>query len=283
MHVTYGADYSAGELSPQEVDEFKQHDIRFLGRYIGFPDNLKCISHFPGAYRRHVDAGRTVLLFMENDTDDFLGGHDRGVELAGVALRDANSIGYPDNLPIFFAADAHMAEQTVPTAMSYLDGAASVVGRRRTGAYGFREFVKAAKAGGHAQWLWLTGTAPSDEEVRQGLTHIYQSNQGQIKIAGLEADLDWAYPGVLDALRPIPIPKTLPVEPGGKFNPAVEAHLLHIWHEVHSNPEVSVAVKEEVATWKLYFRELDLWSSQHEIDAHHQHELTFGHRRLGVI
>ena len=79
------------------------------------------------------------------------------------------------------------------------------------------------------------------------------------------------------------IPESLPVEPGGKFDAAVEAHLLHIWHEVHVNPQVSQAVKDEVAAWKSYFRQLELWSSKHHIDAHHQDELTFGHNRLHVI
>jgi hypothetical protein len=79
------------------------------------------------------------------------------------------------------------------------------------------------------------------------------------------------------------IPERLPVEPGGKFDAAVEAHLLHIWHEVHINPEVSQAVKDEVAAWKSYFTQLELWSSKHAIDAHHRDELTFGHTRLHVI
>jgi hypothetical protein len=79
------------------------------------------------------------------------------------------------------------------------------------------------------------------------------------------------------------IPQALPVEPGGKFDAAVEAHLLHIWHEVHINPDVSQAVKDEVAAWQAYFRQLELWSSKHAIDAHHQDELTFGRSRLHVI
>jgi hypothetical protein len=128
----------------------------------------------------------------------------------------------------------------------------------------------------------LAGTEPTDREIRHGLTHFYQSNKGQIKIGGIEADLDLAYRGVLDLLR-LPVPTKLPVEPGGKFNSAVEAHLLHIWHVTHTDPEAAKAVAAEVAAWKLYFRELDLWSSKNEIDDHHQHELTFAHRRLGVI
>ena len=79
------------------------------------------------------------------------------------------------------------------------------------------------------------------------------------------------------------IPAQLPVEPGGKFDATVEAHLLHIWHEVHINPQASQVVKDEVAAWEFYFRQLKLWSSKHAIDAHHQDELTFGHSQLHVI
>ena len=84
--------------------------------------------------------------------------------------------------------------------MAYLDGAASVIGKARTGAYGFRDFIKAAHAGQHAQWLWLCGAAPTDAEVSQGWPHIYQWNNGTISLDGMNADLDWAYPGVIDAL-----------------------------------------------------------------------------------
>jgi len=203
MSVTYGVDYSAGELSPSDLDSFKPYAIHFLIRYIGYPDNPKCISHYPGAYQRHVRAGRTVLLVAEHLRDDPAGGHEGGVAMARRALKDARSIGYPDSLPIFFCADAWLAEVHIPvaTAMAYLDGAASVLGRQQTGAYGFRDFIKAAKAGGHARWLWLAGSAPTDREVAEGWPHFYQWNNGRIRPGGVEADLNWAYPGVLEALH----------------------------------------------------------------------------------
>ncbi len=202
MSVTYGADYSAAELSPSDLDKFKDFDLRFLIRYIGWPENRKCISHYPGAYERHVGAGRRVLLVAEHLRDDPAGGHAGGVAMARRALKDARSIGYPDHLPIFFCADAWLAEVHIPpaTAMAYLDGAASVMGRQRTGAYGFRDFIKAAKSGGHARWLWLAGSAPTDHEVAEGWPHFYQRNNGRIRPGGVEADLNWAYPGVLKAV-----------------------------------------------------------------------------------
>jgi hypothetical protein len=65
MAVVYGTDYSARELSPSELDQLAQYDIRFLIRYIRWPDDPKCISHYPGAYQAHVQAGRTVLRFQQ--------------------------------------------------------------------------------------------------------------------------------------------------------------------------------------------------------------------------
>jgi len=205
MAVTYtfGADYSARELSPSELDRFTEYDIRFLIRYIGWPDNSKCISHYPGAYQAHVRAGRIVLLAAENDINDPAGGFAGGAAMARRALGDANSVGYPASLPIFFCSDGWLADNhiSVDTAMAYLDGAASVIGKARTGAYGFRDFIQAAQAGQHARWLWLCGAKLTDAEVAaQGWPHIYQWNNGTISPGGMPADLDWAYPGVVDAL-----------------------------------------------------------------------------------
>lgn len=225
MTVTYGTDYSSRELSASELDSFRDYDIRFLIRYIGWPGNPKCISHYPGAYQAHVNGGRVVLLVAEQGTSDPAGGFGGGVTMAHRALRDARSVGYPDSLPIFFCADGWLASNgiAVATAMSYLDGAASVVGWQRTGAYGFRDFIQAAKASGHARWLWLCGSPPTDSEVAQGWPHFYQWNNGTIRPGGVEAELDWAYPGVLDALQAAASPPTpgqappWPLPPGSYF------------------------------------------------------------------
>ena len=113
MAVVYGADYSARELSPSELDQFTQYDIRFLIRYIGWPDNPKCISHYPGAYQAHVQAGRTVLLAAEYNASDPAARFAGGVAMAQRALRDARSVGYPDDLPLKEApADLTPTENT---------------------------------------------------------------------------------------------------------------------------------------------------------------------------
>jgi hypothetical protein len=100
MNVIYRADYSASELSPSELDSFTDYDIRFLIRYIGWPGNPRCISHYPGAYQAHVNGGRMVLLAAEHDTSDPAGGFSGGAAMAQRAVSDALSVGYPDSLPI---------------------------------------------------------------------------------------------------------------------------------------------------------------------------------------
>jgi hypothetical protein len=235
--VTYGADYSSGELRPADLDAFKHqphgYDIRFLIRYIGYPRNPKCISFYPGKYQEHVNAGRLVLLVAEFDTNDPAGGYAGGVAMAERALHDANSIGYPAHLPIFFSADGWLTV-SADTAMKFLDGAASVVGRARTGAYGFRDFIKAAKKGGHASWLWLAGAPPEDSEVAQGWPDFYQYNNGHIHPGGLEADLDWAYPGVLNRLQH---PGTAwPLLPGNYFGLITGPNASHGGYQAADQP-----------------------------------------------
>lgn len=197
MSVFYGADYSAREFSPQELNGFSQYNIKFLMRYIGYPSNPKCISHYPGAFAAHEAAGRTVLLAIENQVYDPRGGFLAGVAMANLALQDARSIGYPEDRPIFFCSDAWLSSNgiSVATAMAYLDGAASVLGEGRVGAYGFRDFVVPARQGNHARYIWLCGAAPTDAEVAANICDIYQSNQGFIYpgTPPMESDLNWAY------------------------------------------------------------------------------------------
>ncbi|AHH94712.1 glycoside hydrolase domain-containing protein [Kutzneria albida] len=192
--IAYGADYSAGEFSPAQLDAYTAGggwDLRVLLRYIGYPQQPKCISHYPGAYQQHVAAGRTVVLLHEWDVDDTAGGWDAGVAQARLALNDANSIGYPADMPIFMCADDWLSKHgiSVSTAMSYLDGAASVLGWNRTGAYGFSDFVHPAQDGGHARWFWLCG---DEANVRDGI-HLYQCNYSQFSHDGVGCDLNKVY------------------------------------------------------------------------------------------
>jgi Rv2525c-like, glycoside hydrolase-like domain len=201
--VQYGLDYSAGELSSWAATPYK---IDFLIRYIGYPDKPKCITHYPGAYERFTSGGLVVLLVCEGTTHDAAGGFAAGQAMANRALSDARSIRYPEHLPIFFAADGWLANLGIPlqTAMAYFRGAASVLGNQRTGVYGFRDTLIAAQQRGIGGFRWLAGSAPTDAEIRSGLCHFYQYNNGFITVGGIQCDLNWSYIDVHSLVAPTP-------------------------------------------------------------------------------
>src|SRR5688572_3620937 len=92
----YGRDYSAREFTDAEFRRYirenpSEKPVSFLGRYIGYPNNPKCISHYPGMYQHHLQAGRPSFFFHQIGYTDMEGGYARGREHAQVALADARS------------------------------------------------------------------------------------------------------------------------------------------------------------------------------------------------
>jgi len=203
--VQYGLDYSAGEPTPAQLDACS-YKIDLLIRYIGWPANGKCISHYPGAYQRHTAAGRVVLLVAEGSTKDAAGGFAAGVDMAQRALADARSIGYPDTLPIFLCTDGWLVSLGIPldTALAYFRGGASVLGNARLGVYGFRDVINPARAQGIGGYRWLAGSAPNPAEIATGLCQFYQYNGGFVTVGGIACDLNWSYVDVHALASPTP-------------------------------------------------------------------------------
>lgn len=196
--TAYGADYSARELTPWELDEYSRgggYDLQFLIRYIGYPDSPRCLSHHPGALARHREAGRTVLLSHRAGVNDFAGGWEAGQAHARLAMADARIEGYPENLPIIFTCDRRLDDDSagppiaLSTALSYLDGAADVIGFDRTWCSGHSDLVYPAQDIGNAGGFMLRG---AESDVRDGIA-FYQWNNGRIFPGRIEADLLMAY------------------------------------------------------------------------------------------
>lgn len=175
-----GLDYSAGRISGRAV---RDAGHSFVIRYVGTPGRTKNIK--AAEYADLVANGVTVWLVYENGTEDAMGGFRGGVVAAQAARADAAAIGYSTG-PIFFCADRHLAPGEVGTALAYLDGAASVLGRGSVGAYGFSEFINPARDGGHAAFFWQCG---SRSAVRPGV-HVYQRNNGTASVDGIQCDLN---------------------------------------------------------------------------------------------
>ncbi|GAA1951547.1 glycoside hydrolase domain-containing protein [Amycolatopsis minnesotensis] len=178
--MTTGLDYSAGRIPGRAI---RSAGHSFAIRYAGTPGRTKNIK--AAEYADLVASGVTVWLVYENGINDAMGGFRGGVAAARAARADADAIGYP-NGPIFFCADRHLAPGEVGTALTYLDGAASVLGRESVGAYGFSEFINPARDGGRAAFFWQCG---SRSAVRPGV-HVYQRNNGTAQVGGIKCDIN---------------------------------------------------------------------------------------------
>jgi glycoside hydrolase-like protein len=197
----YGLDYSARELSSREIDEYNRANphqpISFLIRYIGYPANKKCISHYPGALRAHEDSGRAVLLVHQVAYQDFAGGRAAGVAHAHIAVGDAERAGWKWDRPIFAALDRYLnahdpARGIYPIALGtvreYVAGFRSVLGEL-AGLYGFWDVMQPCVAEDWVRWRWQCG---AEQALVQG-AQFYQSNRGFVYPGGLQSDLNKSY------------------------------------------------------------------------------------------
>jgi hypothetical protein len=153
--TAYGCDYSAREFTPDEINRYPGVWISWLARYIGYPGNRKCISAYPGAYQRHTNSGRPVVLFHQVAYRDFEGGYASGRAHAQIALADARSkaVGWDGETPILAVFDRRMPEKRENGALiyraiplnevrDYMRGFVSVLGYETAGFYGFEDTMR---------------------------------------------------------------------------------------------------------------------------------------------
>lgn len=134
-----------------------------------------------------LTAGLSVVVVEESTAGRMKSGRSAGVSDAQHAQAVTTALGMP-SVPVYFACDfdATPGDQTAINA--YLDGAASVIGRARTGIYGGYYPVKRALDAGKAAWAWQTtawsgGQWDSRAHIRQG---------GTVSVGGVTVDLDEA-------------------------------------------------------------------------------------------
>lgn len=173
----YWLDYSAKKLPGAVI---KAAGYGGVIRYIDSPDRLTTKHTNLAEYRDHRAHGLGVRLVMQTTTTASDGGFPAGVDHARRALAGAT---YLDNYagPIFFTND----RTVVPNAgvwRAYLDGAASVLGKQRVGAYGFANAMDLAI--GHATWYWQAGRW---SDVRAH-AHLWQDNNFQPTVGGIATD-----------------------------------------------------------------------------------------------
>lgn len=150
-------------------------------------------------------AGISIVLVAEEDAGRMRGGRSAGVYDAQHAAVVASALGL-NGIPVYFAADWDVAEHEQQLVNAYLDGAASVIGRARTGIYGGLWAVRRALDAGKAAYAWQTiawsgGEWDPRANIRQGLS---------IRLAGASADPDESMTpdyGQWPRLRPVARPQ----------------------------------------------------------------------------
>lgn len=174
-------DYSAGKISGAAI---KAAGYDGAIRYITDRNSLGTKHTSPAEYSDHVANGLQDWLVYEVNTNDPLSGFNGGVTAAQRALDGANYVGYPSDRHIFFCFDRHALASELPPWQAYLDGAASVLGVGRVGAYGFSEAIDAAN--GHATAFWQCGS----RTVVRACTNFYQRNTGTAVVGGITCDIN---------------------------------------------------------------------------------------------
>lgn len=125
----------------------------------------------------------------------------------------ARSAGMPPNRPIYFAVDFDAQPHEMGRVASYFDGAASVLGVNRVGAYAGIRQLDWLVSNGHARWgfqtyAWSHGDWSAHANIRQYLNGQYIGG-GQLDLCrATTIDYGQWKPGVsgeiVDVLPPIP-------------------------------------------------------------------------------
>jgi hypothetical protein len=192
--IALGLDYSAARISGASI---RAAGFRFVNRYLWFMGQGHAYLNAE-EYRDLTANGVEVHAVYEEDSGDPAGGWPAGIRMARQAVESAIKVGLPAGTTIYMCADAWLSRHgiTVATAMSFLDGARSVLSAAGylTGAYGFADFIYAAQDGGHADRFWLCGDKSG---VRPGIHHYqrnYRTNpNGPDIVSGVAVDVNEQY------------------------------------------------------------------------------------------
>lgn len=174
-------DYSAGAPSGAAV---KEAGYAGVIRYAGTPGHAKNITKAEYDDMAGSDIG--VALVYEHLAGDALNGFGAGQAAARTIQADAANFGFPPSRPYYFTVDQQISMESQFTAvMSYLDGAATVIGHSRVGVYGQESVVRRAVLGGHATYGWQT--AAWSAGLRFDGAHLFQ-HVGYVYVGNVECD-----------------------------------------------------------------------------------------------
>lgn len=185
--MSKGIDYAFGVHPPAAA--VKAAGFGFVCRYMSdiAVNDTNGKNLLPGELKTLLGAGLEVVVVEESTAGRMRSGHAAGVADAQHGQAVTKALGMA-TVPVYFACDfdATPGDQTAINA--YLDGAASVIGRARTGIYGGYYPVKRALDAGKATWAWQTSAWSGGQWDSRA--HIRQ--HGSVSVGGVTVDFDEA-------------------------------------------------------------------------------------------
>lgn len=189
-----GVDYA---WDRPDLDQLYAAGKRFVCRYLAKLPNGKVLTstELQALHRK----GFGVVLNWEQAAGDMVRlGYSGGVAHAAEALRQADALGAPDSVPIYFSCDVDTDAASRLAVARYLDGCASVLGHNRVGVYGEADVIDAMLPT-HAAWGWQT-YAWSGGRV-SAKAHFLQYRNG-VTLAGANLDLNRTLQATIGAWFP---------------------------------------------------------------------------------
>jgi Rv2525c-like, glycoside hydrolase-like domain len=179
--VVEGVDYSGAR--PSGICMYA-NGKRFAVRYFGPGGSWKLATRAEcaGLWASGID----LVAVAEGFANDAMQGYGLGRQHAIAANAHAVASGMPINRPVYFAVDFDMQLGHANAVGAYLDGAASHLGRGRTGIYGGYTAIQWAGANGKAAWFWQTYAWSQGRW--SGYNHIEQY-RNHVTVCGGQVDL----------------------------------------------------------------------------------------------
>lgn len=167
----------------------KAAGFEFVQRYVPYQGNQgKGLTAAEIAdYRAN---GLAIGVVFESTAGRHLDGMAAGADDAKESIRVLDAIGFPGELPIYFAVDFDATAAQMDAIDQYQLGAQSVLGKTRVGIYGSYAVIDHCWKAGTAHYLWQTYAWSGGKTHPE--RHLYQYSNGE-KVNGQEVDYNYAY------------------------------------------------------------------------------------------
>lgn len=243
--MRYGVDYyGSGAYSPATLHEY---GWSFVIRYLSHQEGKTLTAQEAEALSKGgIDI---VALFEDSANEAVVTGNDQGVQDAQFALEQAVICGMKGSRPIYFAVDVDDSADPAVIA-PYFEGVTSVLGPKRTGAYGGIATIRYLYNAGLIRWgfqteAWSYGSWDPRAQLQQ-----YGYKNGYDLDRALTADFgQWRYGVFPPPPVNVPFEKLLPAEKDAaeKFELDMKHPHLNVVQISHLRQEIMTMVK---AIWQ---------------------------------